>query len=341
MLREVTAQTIENGFRLGGLVDLSEFAPKSCSKRIAATAALWQSILRPYPTAQQSDFIDPAELVRSLDADIPSLFSSQVGPLMLFAYGPSQRPEWLPKDFTISVYSHPVAILLKLKGEKSAAELPQSEVVPASLFFRIAQVFILLLNVARTNDRLLLRELRTQLRSLCKDHPLQEQLDSALQDYAPVLPTHLTREEYRTLLIRELGKLLEIGFACGIKSGVARELSQTYDKLCSPINELVYLVRTLVELCAAVPDSLARHSPFEHLMNAYVAVRPLSNQSGTTVPQRFFDCLSTDALVLSQLLPNTYAEELGDLQQRLAVLQSLSGTFAMGATYPPKFHIYH
>lgn len=341
MLQVINQQTIHKGFQLGGLVDLSRFTLKGCSKPIAATATLWKSILWAYPTAQKSDFLDPQGFIQDLYRDFASPFAHSDGQPTICTYLPSQAPAWLLHDFSISVYDHPKALLLSLQDEPMTMMFQECRIVPAGLILKISRLLIQLLRVARHNDRPHLLRLLDYTESLRLNHPLERQIAVA-QHTAPTFSLgDLSYDEYRALLIEELGQLLEISFACGPSAEECVVPAAQYDKLCSPLSELAHLIRSLIKLAAAVPAFSAQHSPIDELLTAYSSVRRLQEKASSTVPKHFFELLRNDIVLLTQLLPRECAEELSRLQHKLAVLQSFAPTFFLGCTYPPKFNIFH
>ncbi len=340
MLREVTPETIEKDLQLGHLVDLSEFASGS-SKRVVATASLWRSLLWTYPTAQTSDLIDPSRLLSDLGLTLANPFDTSAEPTMLFPYVPSHKPTWLPKDFAIVVYQQPFATLLKLPSDgfpNSSFKLP---VLPAGIVIKLIRLLTRLKQVARSHDRPVVRTMTTTIETIRSRHPLHQELLKAGPTHSPTFPKDLKQDEFRRLLISDLTNLLEVALACGLSPETGAQLATSIDKLRSPLYELLHVVRSLILLAAAVPAPSNHLSPIDDLLTAYQSLSKLLDQEHPSIRPEFLEMLDTDAFVLSQILPPIYAEEFAQMRQTLAILQSLSCTFAVGTTYPPQYHIYH
>ena len=341
MLREVTPQSIEKDLQLGRLVDLSTTIGNACSKRVVATSALWRCLLWSYPTAQKSDVIDAGKVICDLNLAYSNPFATKDEPTMLFPHVPSQKPAWLPKDFTIAVYVQPFATLLKLTRERFPGERYQPALLPAGILIKLIRLLARLKHVARSHDRPVVRKLTALVETVCNRHPLQQELKAAGPATSPSFPKDLSMNEYRTLLINDLAGLLEIALACGLNPEIGASFATHFDKLRSPLHELLYVVRSLILLAAAVPAPSVHLSPVDDLLTAYGSLSKLMDQASPKISRDVFEMLDTDAFVLSQILPRMYSEKFAQLRQTLAILQSISSTFVVGTTYPPQFYIYH
>lgn len=341
MLRELTPQMTERELQNGRLIDLSELAPDGCSKRIFATSTLWQSLLWSYPTAQTADVIDPVALICDLGLACSNPFAASDEPTMLFPHVPRQKPAWLPKDFTITVYVQPFGTLLKLTGERIPDPKHKAPLLPSGLLIKLIRLLARLKQVARSHDRPVVQKLTAIIHTISNHHPLQKELAAAGPAITLSFPRDLSQDEYRTLLINDLANLLEVALACGLRPDTGAAFANYFDKLRSPLHELLHVVRSLILLAAAVPAPSVHLSPLDDLLTAYGSLSKLIDQPSPTISKDVLEMLDTDAFVLSQILPSVYSEEFAQLRQTLAVLRSISSTFAVGTTYPPQYYIYH
>ena len=331
---------IDRGFKSGGLCDLSAFAPDGFPKQIAATTALWRSLLWAYPSSQIADFIGPENLLRDIKLDFFGPFEPCPEPFVT-PFTPLEKPSWLPKTFAIAVYDHPAVMLLALPEETFPFAAPAKPIVPAGLIVKITRLLASLSLVARFHETIALRKLVIQMLGLAKRHPLEKQIRADLAAYSPSLPENLSNEQYRRILVGELEPLLEIALSCDLDPVMVSLLSKHYEMLRSPLNELVHVARELLLLAAAVPRASRTSSPIHYLASTYSTLSKMFAQSDPNVSKRVLKALENDCVVISRLLPADYAEQLVELRQTLAVIKSIADAFLTGVSYPPQFHLYH
>ncbi len=330
---------ILNGFKAEDLVDLSEFDSNPFTPPIAATKLLWRTLLWDYPAAQQSDLVDPGRLVSDLS---DHLSWNRKDPIII-PYYLEQRPAWLTKNLSIGVYYAPSERVVLFLENDFDSPSDESLPLPTSLVIKLVCLLGRLRPIARVSDQLSVQKLLSLAQTLTDNHPLQSHIKLAVWNNRArrSMPNHFTREEYRTLLLEELGQLLELISACGLPFSTAASFAQHYETLRSPLCELLHITRSLLILIGAMPESCRHLSPLDDLLDTYVTLRKRLDHPDSPIPERVLEKLRTHTYVLSKLLPGNYREELMHCEQKLALLDSFSRTFPAGTAYPPKFHIYH
>ena len=344
MLQTITEQVIERGFQSGDLIDASELLSTPLPAPVAVTRTLWRSLCWPYLTAQRADYIELASLVEILHTSFSLAWKSADDNRLLLEYVPYQKPAWIADDFAIGVcFQYPDSMLLFLIDDPTSCRSDASA-LPASLLVKLLCLISRLSLCARKADQSAVVRLLRLAQQLAIAHPLGPHITGYMASGRKSMeyPSHLTREEYRALLLEDLGHLLELLAACGLDTDTALLMGEQYDVLCSPLNELLYLTRSLQQLAGAVPPSRKHLLPVKELLVADAVLKDhWHNGSYLPIPHRHFTRLTSICYALAKLLPRKHQEQLSLLRQSLAVLESVADGFACGITYPFKFHQYH
>lgn len=344
MQQGISSELIQTWLNTNGLIKL---APAGISATypspVVATKALCRNCCWSYPTAQPSDVFDVQALLSEVnDKILTELNSANANPRSLTII-PHQKPAWLQADFAIRVHIlSPYWMVLALENEALPFE-PKCSHLPARLVIKLLATTSRLSNVARQNDLHALTPLVSLVKSLADKHPLKVQIHAALAKDQTMKQVHghLTRDEYRQLLLDELLQLLTLSSACGLPTKEGNKLGRHYDWLCSPLNELLHLTRSLLLFSVAIPHSAVHLSQFDDLLEVYAALRALVSKPNPKISKRLINQLRFHAYILSCLLSGKLQEELQQLEQGLAVLDSIADAFASGVSYPPQYYAFH
>lgn len=341
MLEPISEDVVRRGLKTGGVIDVSQHSPTMHFSRIVVTRLLWQSLLSPFPTAQPSDYISLPKLLDDLAESISSPFDAIFTP-HLTTCSPRTKPSWLPDDFSVGVYQHASDYLLLFLQDEPLPSFPRLKTAPGSLLVKLLELISRLSFCLRNTDKRSLVRLLVRTNQLVACHPLGDHIHEyrAHRRQSVQYPQYLSREEYRAVLLKELGILTEV-LACYVPLSTAFPFQYHYERFTSPTNELLHVTHSLLMLSLAVPEADRWLSCDDELFAIYSQLRQCWTKDETPkLHSGTFNQLQAISSLFAKLLPKTYEEQLHRIQQTLAVLKSMGDGFAAGMSYPPVFSIH-